>query len=135
MKLVETAFGFENFRGTPERCLLRLYSNEGRYVAVLIMVPAWGGGSVYNSAETLAEQVARQYGLDPERTIWIHHMPPPVAIHRLCQEPPDYQRVTFQVVRDIKGFRCLDPKWRTIPLGEYHALISGHRPRRNPKPK
>src|SRR6185503_8773416 len=70
------------------RCRLRFFeAPTGDVVVVATELPDNPGMSITNAAEELAGTVCRDYGIDPERLVWVEHYPERLAgSHGLIRE-------------------------------------------------
>lgn len=82
---VDTVHHYRPWQRNEAHCRLRIFwrTNVDAATAVVIVdeLPDNPGMSVTNYAENLATEIARQYGIEPGRLVWIEYYPqrePPI---------------------------------------------------------
>jgi hypothetical protein len=58
------------------QCQISIYVKDNRQIAVVSELESNSGTSAINCFEDVAEIATKQFGLDPETTVWISHSPP-----------------------------------------------------------
>lgn len=108
MKTLETVHQYKPaWSGIEAHCRLRVYSHEGRTVAIVTEPANNHGISVTNAAEWLLPALAAQYALPPG-TVWLEHY-----------ERDGEQPETFDLVTLGDGAR---PEWQRLSLEEVETL-------------
>lgn len=121
---LETIY-FYNVRANSimAHCGLRLLTAPtGDNVVIATELPDNPGMSITNAAEEVAAAVCRDFGLEPERLVWIEHYPERLTGdnygHRT--EPASFDAVTFT----WDGQQFSDPQWRRLAPEEL-AFLTG----------
>jgi hypothetical protein len=109
MKYVDSVFTFRGHWDVPSRCGVRIIRGTERDVVVVTELHEENPGtSVTACADSLAGQIVEEFGLDPDRLIYIEQNPDRGS--RL-----DHYRETFDIVHFNRGGgRFSDPDWERI---------------------
>jgi hypothetical protein len=125
-QLHETIFHYSGYFGCASKCHLRwircIKGGQGKVVVIASELPDNPGTSVTNSAERLAAEVCRCFGIDPVELIFVEHYPATLnrrhSLHdRLHGERFDL--VSFQ----IEGGTFRKPQWIPVKKELVEALI------------
>ncbi|MBU1821384.1 MAG: hypothetical protein KKG00_07720 [Bacteroidetes bacterium] len=96
--------------GYPSACLITVYRQTG----ILIATDLDEGMSVTNACEFIANEVVKQYNMDPQKMIFIEQ-------YRPGQPDQTTDLVKFDFA-DGKAIR--HPKWIHIPAEEFRKMVS-----------
>jgi hypothetical protein len=112
-------FAFRGLHGRPGVCdveFVRL--SDGRTLVICAERDDNPGASVTNAAELIATQVCQHYQIDPAALVWVEHYPP----GRAHGKTPDWDRVTFQIIRAGHHWYFAEPDWRPMRPQDWLAL-------------
>lgn len=104
-------------------CGLRLFTAPtGDSVVIATELPDNPGMRLTNAAEEVAGAVCQDFGLDPERLVWIEHYPERLAGDNYGHqsEPATFDAVTFT----WDGQQFSNPQWRPLAPAEL-AFLTG----------
>ena len=73
--------------------------------------------SVTNAAEQIATEVVKQYGLDPQRMLFVEHYPE-------AQRPMPYGESYDLVTFTWKEGRATKPIWRHLQCEEFNEILN-----------
>ncbi|MBN2080215.1 MAG: hypothetical protein JW838_14695 [Spirochaetes bacterium] len=117
MKYVDSIYPFRGQWDVPSRCGLRIIRKGDRDIVVVTELHEENPGtSVTACAESLAEQIVGEFGLDPEKLLYIEQNPDRGS--RL-----EHYRETFDIVHfSREGARFTEPDWERISSGRMEEL-------------
>lgn len=102
---------FRAHNGILSSCKLTIYPD----IQLVIVSETDEGSSVTNSAEIIATEVVKCYGIDPSRMVFVEHYP---AAQRPQFRGESYDLVTFT----WEGNIATKPNWQPISMAELDAL-------------
>lgn len=121
-QLVDTNnYEFTAATGVKAVCGLRIVRDGEQTIVVLTELPENRGMSVTNAAEEIATQVRREFGLDPDQTLWIEHYPEQqVAYHgRPLREKATYDEIIYT----WDDYQASEPEWHRLNQEEVEILL------------
>lgn len=69
-------FSFTGYNGTRSRCRLRVFDQPDRpTVAIATELATNPGTSIVHACESLAMEVCRRFGIEPDTLVWIEPLP------------------------------------------------------------
>lgn len=98
----------------PSACAIRIYRQSGIVVATDIDE----GSSVTNSCEIIANEVVRQYGVNPQQMFFIEEYRPNGPDHTT-----DLVQFDFLDGKDGPTGRFRHPRWRHLTPDEFRQII------------
>ncbi|HEV2294535.1 MAG TPA: hypothetical protein VGR35_11820 [Tepidisphaeraceae bacterium] len=107
-------FAFKSSNGHDGICRIeRLQLRDGRTLVICHELEENPGNAVTNVIEQLIPQVARKFGLDLRRVVWIEHT------EEAEGNAHEWDVVNFKV--DRRG-SILDPEWHPMTADDWHEL-------------
>ncbi len=109
--------GFANGMGSWESsCRLRIFHpHPEQIVVVLSDDPKSEGTLIANCAEHLLPKIAREFGLDPKISVWVHHQP------QHSEAAGDVE--TSQVSLSISNSGSIRPLWSFVEKAAVESWI------------
>ncbi len=117
MKYMDTIYSFRGHWDVPSRCGLRIIRGRDRDIVVVTELHEENPGtSVTACADSLAGQIVEEFGLDPDRLLYIEQNPDRGS--RL-----EHYRETFDIVHfNRESGRFIDPDWERISSARMEEL-------------
>lgn len=116
MPVVDTIYEYQDERGRPGRCRIRVYHlASGMTVVIASELADNPGASVTDQAERLATAIRARFVEPGGAMVWIEHYP---ALEKL-EESEEFERVLFRW--DGQGYE--EPQWRPSSRDQVEALI------------
>src|SRR2546426_12007796 len=106
-------YAFRGYWNRESFCSLEIQQlKDDRTMVIATEVKDNPGTSITNMAEGLAMEVCRDYGIDPDKLVWIEHYGYQSPMKALS--PRAYDFVSFQLVSDGHRAKFAEPKWRPM---------------------